>query len=136
MEREYIYVPFKENNEVKRLGARWDRDEKNWYIPSTANRGDRIELLERFGRIIEPIVELKGENREFGGSLLFVDLVPRSCWFTNVRYCIDPRDWDRVREYIYKRVNYICECCKIDTRANGVELEAHERWLYDKEKET
>lgn len=56
-------MPFKENNEVKRLGARWDRDEKKWYIPSTANRGDRIELLERFGRIIEPIVELKGENR-------------------------------------------------------------------------
>jgi antirestriction protein ArdC/phage/plasmid primase-like uncharacterized protein len=29
----YINVPFKEKNEVKQLGGRWDRQQKSWYIP-------------------------------------------------------------------------------------------------------
>lgn len=33
-ERTYINVPYREKNEVKALGARWDRQEQSWYIPS------------------------------------------------------------------------------------------------------
>jgi antirestriction protein ArdC/phage/plasmid primase-like uncharacterized protein len=29
----YINVPFREKNEVKQLGGRWDRQQKSWYIP-------------------------------------------------------------------------------------------------------
>jgi len=39
---------------------------------------------------------LPGEDRSFGSGL-FVDLVPSSCWFTNVRSCVDRRDWERLR---------------------------------------
>jgi hypothetical protein len=38
----------------------------------------------------------EGEDRTFGSGL-FVDLVPWSCWFTNVRSCVDPHDCDRTR---------------------------------------
>lgn len=31
--RNYINVPFKEKNEAKQLGARWDRQEQSWYVP-------------------------------------------------------------------------------------------------------
>ena len=67
---------------------------------------------------------LKGEDRTFGGNKLFIDLIPRSCWFTNVRKFIHNTDWDRVRNHIYNRTNNTCECCgeKCDR------LEAHERW--------
>jgi len=34
---------------------------------------------------------LPGENRTFGDGL-FVDLIPASCWFTNVRTCLSPAD--------------------------------------------
>lgn len=32
-ERTYLNVPFKEKDEVKALGARWDRKEQSWYVP-------------------------------------------------------------------------------------------------------
>ncbi len=32
--RQYINVPFQDKEKAKALGARWDRQEKSWYIPS------------------------------------------------------------------------------------------------------
>nr|WP_317623546.1 zincin-like metallopeptidase domain-containing protein [Bordetella pertussis] len=32
-ERQYISVPFKEKDEAKQLGARWDRQRQSWYVP-------------------------------------------------------------------------------------------------------
>jgi hypothetical protein len=76
---------------------------------------------------------LIGECRDFGGNELFIDLIPSSCWFKNVRTSIPRKDWNIIRKRIYKRVNYTCECCGINTDeddSNG-QLEAHERWEYD-----
>jgi len=36
-ERQYIYVPYREKDEAKRLGARWDRGAKSWYVPQGTN---------------------------------------------------------------------------------------------------
>lgn len=79
------------------------------------------------------ITELVGEDRTFGGNHLFVDLIPRSCWFSNVRTCIRSSDWDKLRHYVYERVNYTCECCLTNTKESIINgnLEAHERWEYD-----
>ncbi len=33
-EREYINVPYKEKDEAKALGARWDRQQQSWYVPA------------------------------------------------------------------------------------------------------
>ena len=72
-----------------------------------------------------------GEDRNFGGSNLYVDLIPSSCWFTNVRYCVRPRDWDVIRKIVYERTDYKCECCQIDCIKEKIPIEAHERWDYD-----
>lgn len=79
---------------------------------------------------------LPGEDRGFnpapGGAPLFVDLVPASCWFTNVRSNIAPADWDRVRRMVYGRAGNRCEACGAGAdRARRIWLEAHERWEYD-----
>lgn len=71
------------------------------------------------------------EDRNFGGQELYIDLIPKSCWFTNVRYCISKNDWNILRKIIYERVNYKCECCNIDCKQNNISIEAHERWYYD-----
>ena len=34
VDRVYLQVPFKEKNEAKSLGARWDRRERSWFIPA------------------------------------------------------------------------------------------------------
>jgi putative DNA primase/helicase len=36
-ERTYINVSFKEKDEAKALGARWDRQERSWYVPPGAD---------------------------------------------------------------------------------------------------
>jgi hypothetical protein len=74
---------------------------------------------------------LPGEDRSLGSGL-FVDLVPSSCWFTNVRSCVIPQDWDRLRRMITNRAGERCEACgqAADT-PTGRRLEAHERWIYD-----
>jgi len=72
-----------------------------------------------------------GEDRNFGENKLYVDLVPNSCWFTNVRYCVKPGDWILIRKIVYKRIGYICECCKIDCIKYKIPIEAHERWSYN-----
>jgi hypothetical protein len=74
-------------------------------------------------------VILTGEDRTYGGNELFVDLIPKTCWFTNVRSCVATTDWDRLRNHIYSRVNNKCECCNSDEN-----IEAHERWDYDDKK--
>jgi len=53
---------------------------------------------------------LPGEDRAFGAGL-FVDMIPRSCWFTNVRTCVTPQDWERLRHMITRRADRRCEAC-------------------------
>jgi hypothetical protein len=79
-------------------------------------------------------IELIGEDRTFGNSSpLFVDLIPKNCWFSNVRTNIHPNDWSRLRHNIYQRVNYQCEGCGV-TGSRLYPLEAHERWSYDSDR--
>lgn len=76
-----------------------------------------------------PLTEIPGENRTYSESpdgALYVDMVPSSCWFTNVRYCIASKDWDRLRRFIYARAQHRCEICHARRR-----IECHERWTYD-----
>ena len=123
----YLAVPFEEKEEAKKLGAKWDTNNKKWY----ALNAD-LSLFEKW-KINTETVNLSGEDRTFGGDDLVIDLIPKTCWFTNVRSCVHPRDWDRLRNFVYERVNYICECCFNDTKTSGVVLEAHERWEYNEQ---
>jgi hypothetical protein len=134
--REYISVLFEDKDYAKSLGAKWDGEKRKWYIPENINEINKLKLQEKYKTNNEPILELIGEDRTFGGNELFVDLIPSTCWFTNVRYCIHPGDWDRVRKFVYERVNYICECCGINTKLNNIQLDAHERWLYNNDAHT
>ena len=120
----YLAVPFAEKDDAKTLGAKFDWDAKKWYILSDHKNFNIIH--DRWKINTNPVV-LVGEDRTFGGNDLFVDLIPRSCWFTNVRYCVHSSDWDRLKKYVYERTNYTCECCNAST----MDLEAHERWEYD-----
>ncbi len=74
---------------------------------------------------------LPGEDRTFGSGL-FVDMVPSSCWFTNVRSDVSGQDWERLRRMITRRAGQRCEICdRPEDRDTRRRLEAHERWVYD-----
>ena len=90
-----------------------------------------MTCLDRWQAVPDVPDLLPGEDRSFGSGL-FVDLVPSSCWFTNVRSCVSQRDWERLRRMITTRADQRCEVCgRGQDRESGRWLEAHERWAYD-----
>lgn len=58
------------------------------------------------------------------------ELVPDSCWYSNLRSILSPAQWDIVRKEAYSRAGGKCMICGAATSR----LEAHERWEYDEEK--
>lgn len=55
------------------------------------------------------------------------ELVPDSCWYSNLRSILSQRQWDAVRRDAYARASGKCMICG----AAVARLEAHERWEYD-----
>jgi len=124
--RIWLDVAFAEKDAAKAHGARWDPTARRWYAPRPG-----ITALDRWQARPDVPDLLPGEDRNFGSGL-FVDLVPSSCWFTNVRSCVDQRDWERLRRMITTRAGQRCEVChRSQDRDAHRWLEAHERWAYD-----
>src|SRR5688500_8134041 len=44
-------------------------------------------------------------------TLLTVELVPRTCWFSNLRSELSQDEWDRLRRSVYERAGNRCEVC-------------------------
>jgi len=67
-----------------------------------------------------------------GFTMLTIELVPQTSWFTNLRSELSSKKWDEVRKGCYAKAGYRCEIC------NGVgkkhPVECHETWYYDDEK--
>lgn len=55
-----------------------------------------------------------------------VELVPKTCFYSNVRSQVTQDAWDWLRRETYKQANYQCEGCGIKGK-----MEAHEIWHYD-----
>lgn len=58
------------------------------------------------------------------------ELVPDSCWYSNLRSALPKEVWDRIRKKAYARAGGKCMICG----APATRLEAHEQWEYDDEK--
>jgi hypothetical protein len=63
---------------------------------------------------------------------LTIELVPSSCWFSNVRAVLTKKQWDIVKSQVASQAYNICEIC------GGVgpkhPVECHEIWHYDDKK--
>jgi putative DNA primase/helicase len=72
-ERTYLAVPYSERQEAKRLGARWDRDARSWYIAEGTSLGPfecwRRESYRQRMRVPED------PRQEFGEALLRAGLL-------------------------------------------------------------
>jgi antirestriction protein ArdC/phage/plasmid primase-like uncharacterized protein len=65
-ERTYLNVPFREKDEAKALGARWDRGEQSWYVP----QGVDPQLFAKWTRGAEdarpePAEQTTGQKRQY-----------------------------------------------------------------------
>jgi len=58
---------------------------------------------------------------------LTIELVPRPCWYSNMRTTIPRAAWDKLRKQVYAQYNYCCGVCQLE----HVTLHCHEIWQYD-----
>ena len=62
-------------------------------------------------------------------KLLYVDLVPSSAWYSNLRAELDPSEWKALQKHAFKRAGYCCEICS--GKGPKWPVECHERWAFD-----
>ena len=55
------------------------------------------------------------------------ELVPDSCWYSNLRSMLSPSQWGAVRRKVCAEANGRCMICGAPSKR----LEAHEQWEYD-----
>ena len=67
---------------------------------------------------------------------LSIELVPSTCWYSNIRSNVSTQVWDILRRDTYKRAKYTCEIC--GGKGNQWPVECHEIFEYieDPELET
>ena len=58
-------------------------------------------------------------------------MVPRTCFFSNLRSNLRAKDWQKLRALTITKANSRCEICGSTNR--GRSLECHEIWHYDEE---
>jgi hypothetical protein len=64
---------------------------------------------------------------------LTVELIPKTCHFSNVRTMVTTKEWDKIRFIAYEKANNKCEICKELGKDQGFRhnLECHEIWEYN-----
>ncbi|MDF5595815.1 hypothetical protein P3735_22025 [Vibrio parahaemolyticus] len=73
---------------------------------------------------------LQGEvSKSFYPPRLTIELVPKSCWFDNVRNRVSTEDWQKLKRITSNHAQYRCEIC--GGRGSKWAVECHEVWDYD-----
>ena len=62
---------------------------------------------------------------------LTIELVPASCWYSNVRSNVSKKEWDAIRHKVYALAGHTCEVC--GGRGKKWPVECHEVWHYNDE---
>ena len=62
---------------------------------------------------------------------LTIELVPQSCWYSNVRSNVSKAEWDKLRTASYRKAGFKCEIC--GGKGPKWPVECHEVWHYDEE---
>lgn len=74
------------------------------------------------------------QQRVFENLKLSIELVPITCWHSNVRSKLTRPQWNKLRTTIFEERNHKCEICGgIGTKHP---LECHEVWFYDNKNKT
>jgi len=125
--RRWLWEEFKKNGVVKLELER---------IVSLVKQGKNIELVcwchpaQCHGDIIKKCIAWMLESYRVNPSpKLTIELVPSTCWYSNVRSNVSKQDWDILRKNTYKSANYRCEICGGVGKTHPVEC--HEIWHYD-----
>jgi len=77
---------------------------------------------------------LEGESDvSFYPPRLTIELVPRTCWFDNVRSAVSSTDWKRLRQQTARTAGWKCQIC--GGKGPRWPVECHEIWHYDDDRQ-
>ncbi len=64
---------------------------------------------------------------------LTIELIPKTCHYSNVRTTVKPKEWDKIRFISYEAANNKCEICGDVGKNQGYNhnVECHEIWHYN-----
>jgi len=83
---------------------------------------------------ISAIKEKHKNYRENKDLILEIELVPSSCWWTNIRSNVKESEWNRIRFVTGGLADFKCEIC--GERGTRHPVECHEVWVYNERKKT
>jgi Domain of unknown function (DUF5710) len=131
--RYYVNVPYGAHKVAKMIGATFDGLAKMWYMDRFDVHGINRASSQGWEEVNLTPPGLEEEDRSYGGNKLYVDLIPKTAWFKNVRSMVYEPEWHRLRLHVYFRARHCCEACGVNTRdpQNRTRMEAHERFSYD-----
>src|SRR5579872_3039063 len=91
---------------------------------------DTLEIDFFRERATEVITNSEQISLDYHSTLkLQVELVPGSCFWSNVRSNVTRTQWDKIRHAVYQKANYTCEIC--GGKGTQHPVECHEVWVYD-----
>ena len=112
-----LRVSYSDKDTAKGLGARWNNQNKLWYVEN-----DNLN---------QPI--LAGRYPLF--TKAEINLIPETCWYSNLRSMLPKAKWDLVRKKTYADQQMTCEFCRGQFAAIELQkkhpVEAHELWEFD-----
>ncbi|HCI6648183.1 TPA: hypothetical protein NPP36_003317 [Klebsiella variicola subsp. variicola] len=77
---------------------------------------------------------LEGEpDVSFYPPRLTIELVPRTCWFDNVRSAVSSSEWKRLRQQTARTAGWKCQIC--GGKGPRWPVECHEIWHYDDDRQ-
>ncbi|EOW2788072.1 hypothetical protein L8P34_19740 [Enterobacter kobei] len=77
---------------------------------------------------------LEGEpDVSFYPPRLTIELVPRTCWFDNVRSAVSSTDWKRLRQQTSRTAGWKCQIC--GGKGPRWPVACHEIWHYDDDRQ-
>lgn len=103
------------------------------HIAAIANRFKAQGTFRRkdFDRLTALFVryQIPYQPDNFPLKVLTVELVPKTCWYSNVRSEVDSATWNEMRRQTAKKAENLCEIC--GGRGPNHPVECHEIWNYD-----
>jgi hypothetical protein len=116
-----LAVPFAKKDHFKLKYGRqflWDARRKTWFwLSQDELPQDLIPFL--------PPPQASSE----AGPRLFIELVPRTCWLSNVRNHVTEEQWNTIRKHTFRTARYVCQIC--GGRGDKWPVECHELFAYD-----
>ena len=115
-QRIYLNVSFDGKNEVRRLGAKWDSDNRGWWI---TKQGD----LKAFNKWLPRMYKLNAVPPHVKS-----EMIPYPNWYINLRSLLPESEWDVLRKKCYADAGHRCQVC--GQKGDKWPVECNEQWEY------